>query len=92
EFDSAATAAQALIARGAYRVLVTNGAQPAALSSNGDILSERPPEVMVTRVTGAGDTFMASHIAAEFRGESGAKALHAALVAAANYVSGETPL
>ena len=47
---------------------------------------------MVTRVTGAGDTFMAAHIAAEARGERGLVAFEIALAAAADYVSGETAL
>ena len=52
------------------------------------IHTETPPEVLVTRVTGAGDTFMAAHIAAESRGEGRAQALALALQAAATYVSG----
>ena len=47
---------------------------------------------MVTRVTGAGDTFMAAHIASEAQGMDRAAALTRALNAAATYVSGETPL
>ncbi|MGR3491672.1 MAG: PfkB family carbohydrate kinase, partial [Shimia sp.] len=45
----------------------------------------------VTRVTGAGDTFMAGHIAAELSGAASEAALQRALDAAATYVSGETP-
>jgi sugar/nucleoside kinase (ribokinase family) len=45
--------------------------------------------VLVTRVTGAGDTFMAAHIVAEGRGASRQDALAEALRAAASYVSGE---
>jgi len=45
--------------------------------------------VLVTRVTGAGDTFMAAHIVAELRGEDRRAALQSALTAAANYVSGD---
>jgi pseudouridine kinase len=44
--------------------------------------------VKVARVTGAGDTFMAAHIAAEARGADNAQALNAAVEAAATYVSG----
>ena len=51
-----------------------------------------PPAVMVTRVTGAGDTFMAAHIASEVQGMDRTAALTRALNAAATYVSGETPL
>jgi sugar/nucleoside kinase (ribokinase family) len=51
-----------------------------------------PPEVMVTRVTGAGDTFMAAHIAAEARGADRPAALDAALQAAALHIAGDTAL
>jgi sugar/nucleoside kinase (ribokinase family) len=54
-----------------------------------DVITDQPPAVMVTRVTGAGDTFMAAHIVAEYRGAPRAQALSAALQAAADYVSGE---
>ena len=46
-----------------------------------------PPEVLAQRVTGAGDTFMAAHIAAELAGHNRAFALQAAVQAAATYVS-----
>ena len=48
-----------------------------------------PPPVLVTRITGAGDPFMAAHIVAERRGEGREAALASALRAAATYVSGE---
>ena len=88
-FEGAEAAAEALIGRGAARVLVTNGAAPAAEGTAAGVSVAQPPEVMVTRVTGAGDTFMAAHIAAEARELAGAAALQAALDAAAAYVSGE---
>lgn len=88
-FTDAETAAQALIARGALRALVTNGAKRAAEGGPDGVFSAEPPQVMQTRVTGAGDTFMAAHIAAEARGFGGVDALNAALEAAAAYVSGE---
>ena len=91
DFDSAAEAAQELVARGAKRVLVTDGGREAAMATEDGVIVERPPEVLVSRVTGAGDTFMAGHIAAEIKGASAEEALHRALEAAATYVSGETP-
>ncbi|WP_112310023.1 PfkB family carbohydrate kinase [Pseudogemmobacter bohemicus] len=88
--DSAAAAADALIARGAVRVLVTDGGHPAAEATGGrPTVIGCPPRVLVTRVTGAGDTFMAAHIAAEQRGLAREAALQAALEAAATYVSGD---
>ncbi|MCE8005739.1 PfkB family carbohydrate kinase [Aestuariivita sp.] len=86
-------AAQALLARGAARVLVTNGGALASEVSQGQSpISQMPPDVLVTRVTGAGDTFMAAHIAAECTGADRETAMSRALHAAAAYVSGETPL
>lgn len=91
DFPDAASAAQGLMARGAARVLVTDGGNPAAEGSAAGVISATPPQVLVTRVTGAGDTFMAAHIAAERAGRTGEQALSRALQAAAKYVSGEAP-
>lgn len=88
-FATAPEAAEALLARGARRVLVTHGGNTTADGAPGGILSHSPPPVLVTRITGAGDTFMAAHIVAESRGVSRAEALQAALDAAAQYVSGD---
>lgn len=87
---SAADAAQALLDRGAARVLVTDGGRRAAEGTKGQgVITDAPPQVLVTRVTGAGDTFMAAHIVAERRGQDRAASLGAALRAAADYVSGD---
>lgn len=91
-FDSADTAAEALVLRGARRVLVTDGGHRAADAVAGaGTVSATPPEVLVSRVTGAGDTFMAAHIASELKGLERETALDAALRAAARYVSGDLP-
>lgn len=96
-FDTSADAARALVARGARRALVTDGGKSASDAHGpdqgpdhgpNDVLTQTPPSVLVTRVTGAGDTFMAAHIAAEAEGSDPATALTRALTAAANYVSG----
>lgn len=89
-FNTAQAGALALIKRGVHRVLVTDGGNPAAEAIGDDIRSAQPPEVLVTRVTGAGDTFMAAHIASEVQGMAPQAALERALSAAAAYVSGET--
>lgn len=90
EAQGAAEAATALLARGARRVLVTNGGKPCAEGHAGlGVITATPRPVLVTRVTGAGDTFMAAHIVAERRGADRTTALTAALNAAADYVSGE---
>ena len=87
-FDTTQDAAATLLARGAARALVTDGANPASEGHAGDVIAAEPPKVLVTRVTGAGDTFMAAHIAAEAQGAGRKDALARALEAAADYVSG----
>ena len=91
-FDNSADAAIGLMEKGAHRALVTDGGAPAAMADAGRIITGSPREVMVTRVTGAGDTFMAAHIAAEVAGAGAEAALNDALQAAADYVSGDTQL
>ncbi|SHH16963.1 PfkB family carbohydrate kinase [Marivita hallyeonensis] len=88
EFEDAPQAGATLIERGAARAIVTDGANVTCDASSDGTLAERPPEVMVTRVTGAGDTFMAAHIASELRGADRETALHRALSTAAAYVAG----
>lgn len=91
EFADAAAAAAGLLERGARRVLVTDGARAAADGHADGLLQQSPPAVCVTRVTGAGDCFMAAHLVAERRGAGRLEALQAALAAAARHVSGEVP-
>lgn len=84
----AETGAAALIRAGASRVLVTDGAQAAVDATPDRMICLHPPMTRARRVTGAGDTFMAAHIAAEARGEDADTALATALQAAAHYVAG----
>ena len=87
---SATEAAEALLARGAAKVLVTDGGRSAAEGRAGEgVIAGTPPQVLVTRVTGAGDTFMAAHLVAERGGAGRRAALDVALQAAATYVSGD---
>mgnify|MGYP001798148155 CR=1 FL=1 len=89
QFTTAADAARALHARGGVRVLVPDGGRLAAACAPEGCIAATPPDVLVARVTGAGDTFMAAHIAAELGGATRTDALQNALQTAANYVSGE---
>lgn len=91
-FQDSETAARAMLSRGARRVLVTDGSNAATEADPTELFTLVPPRVTVARVTGAGDTFMAAHIAAEHRGHDRQSALTEALHAAATYVSGEPPL
>ncbi len=88
-FATAPEAAEGLLERGAVRALVTDGGNRTADGMAGGVLTAEPPAVLVTRITGAGDTFMAAHIVAETRGEDRDAALRSALAAAAHYVSGD---
>ena len=88
-FRGSAEAAARLIGLGVARVCVTDGRHPATAARDGDLVSACPPLVPVRRVTGAGDSFMAAHIAAERDGAAGPEALDCALAGAAAHVSGE---
>lgn len=88
---NAAAAAAAVLNAGARRVLVTEGAQMAVDATPESTLSAVPPAVEARRITGAGDTFMAAHIASEVAGNTREIALNAAVQSAATYVSGDTP-
>ena len=88
QFTSSQEAAEGLLARGAKRALVTDGGNSASDGTADGVLTQTPPSVLVTRVTGAGDTFMAAHIAAEKEGHNREESLAQALQAAATYVSG----
>jgi len=91
-FPDSAAAARALHARGAARAVVTDGGRMAADAGAHGLVTRTPRAVLVTRVTGAGDTFMAAHMAAESRGAAPEAAMDTALTAAADYVSGDTHL
>lgn len=92
EFENSEAASSALLEKGATRVLVTDGSNSTTDAMQGqDAVTLTPPAVLVTRVTGAGDTFMAAHIASEINKMDRKTALQRALNAAATYVSGETP-
>lgn len=87
--SDARAAAMAMRAIGAQRVLVTAGADIAVdLGCQGEFRAA-PPKVTARRITGAGDTFMAAHLAAEHAGLARQPALERAIAAAAAYVSGE---
>jgi sugar/nucleoside kinase (ribokinase family) len=86
--SDAPSGAKALAKQGATRILVTDGARKAAFAESGKIWTATPEKVPQIRVTGAGDTFMAAHIAAELAGRSPECALIDGLAAAAHYVSG----
>jgi pseudouridine kinase len=86
---TALDAAKMLAQANCRRVIVTNGMQSAAEVFGTSVGSATPPRVRQVRVTGAGDTLMAAHIAAELGNVAHGQALQMACNAAAHYVSGE---
>jgi pseudouridine kinase len=68
---------------------VTDGQGEAVDATRGGRGACTPPAVEARRITGAGDTFMAAHIAAELAGQARQAALLAAVAAAARYVAGD---
>jgi sugar/nucleoside kinase (ribokinase family) len=90
-FASAPDAANALIAMGAVRAVVTDGPDPVAdARQGGEILSVPVPRVKtLAQVTGAGDVFVAAHVHGELHGLSRIAALQAGVQAAADHVAGK---
>lgn len=89
-FIDTEAAVTGLLNLGVKRAIVTNG--------NGSVcdgwgtrktVSCKPPKIAAKKVTGAGDTFMATHLAAELKEYSQKKALAIAVDAAASYVAGK---
>jgi sugar/nucleoside kinase (ribokinase family) len=81
--------ARALLKAGARRVLVTDGGALAVDATPDALLRCTPPRIDAKRITGAGDTFMAAHIAAELAAADRQTALDSAVSAAARYVAGD---
>lgn len=84
----APAAAHALRAAGIARAIVTDGESVAADSGAHGVVTRIPPAVVPARVTGAGDSFIAAHVAAVLRGAPPEVALQAALDGAAAWLGG----
>ena len=90
EFDTAEAAVAGLLNKGAKRAIVTHGALTVCDGgASKKPVRHEPPKIKAQRVTGAGDTFMAAHIAAEMRKFPIEKALEQAVEAAAEFVKGK---
>lgn len=83
-------AAVALVEAGAARALVTDGVQPVFDATAARVLDAAPEPVEVVRSLGAGDAFMAAHIAGEARSLGADDALRGAIAAASAHVAGRT--
>lgn len=86
-FADSTAAAQALLDAEATRAVMTHGLHPATDADRAGTLILFPPNTFAQRVTGAGDWFMASHIAQERAGMPRHAALTYALAAAAAHVA-----
>lgn len=85
--EDSKAAAIALLALGAERAIVTNGAQTACFSDGATTVALTPPETDAHSTTGAGDVFMAAHIAAGGKGATPTSRLQAAIDASARHIT-----
>lgn len=90
-FADSRTAAAALAARLAVSAVVTDGPAPATAAMDGALVTRTPPSVAAWSVTGAGDAFVAAHLAARAEGCDAAAALDRAIAAAAHHVTRPVP-
>ena len=80
-------AAHALRKLGAARAIVTDGPRMACVSDSGVTVSLTPPATPAHSTTGAGDVFMAAHIAAGGESATAETRLQAAIDAAARHIT-----
>jgi sugar/nucleoside kinase (ribokinase family) len=80
--NAARAAAEALVARGARRAIVTNGPLPASDAGPHGVVTLRPEAGPIRTATGAGDALIAAHVAGLLRGARPEEALAAGLAAA----------
>lgn len=86
----AAHAAKALAEIGGARVIVTDGPHEVAdARPDQRVITALPPQAIPTRVTGAGDLFLAVHLAAELQGATRDAALRRAAETASAFVAGK---
>ena len=86
-FADSRAAAQAVRARGASEAIVTDGGRPATAIDSDRLVTLLPPPAAPRSVTGAGDAFVAAHLAARADGLAQEAALAAALDAAARHIT-----
>ena len=90
EFATAADAAQKMTAAGAWRAIITNGANEVAdLQQEMQMVKLHPAKVEIKQITGAGDVFMAQHILAELDGAPRESALQSAADEAQSFIAGK---
>jgi pseudouridine kinase len=90
-FPDSRAAALALRAFGVAEAIVTDGAAAVAVADEAGVLMLAPPPIAARSVTGAGDAFVAAHLAACADGLAPEPALRAAIAASARHIACEVP-
>jgi sugar/nucleoside kinase (ribokinase family) len=90
-FPDSRAAALALRAHGVAEAIVTDGAAAVTVADADGVLTLAPPPIAARSVTGAGDAFVAAHLAARADGLAPEPALVAALAASARHIACEVP-
>lgn len=87
EFADATEAVSALVKLGAVRATVTDGSRLVADHDGTNLVNAMPKNLNPTSATGAGDTFLASHLVALNNGFDPQSALNHAVAAAATHIA-----
>ena len=86
-FQSSVDAALEILSYGLNSVLVTNGERTACFAQGNELIKLKPPTVKVSKLTGAGDVLMATHINKLFLTTSNYDAMSFALEETSKFIS-----
>lgn len=86
-FQSSVDAALEILSYGLNSVLVTNGERTACFAQGNELIKLKPPTVKVSKLTGAGDVLMATHITKLLERSSNYDAMSFALEETSKFIS-----
>tara|TARA_B110000008_G_scaffold119133_1_gene121819 strand:- start:1596 stop:2471 length:876 start_codon:yes stop_codon:yes gene_type:complete len=86
-FQSSVDAALEILSYGLNSVLVTNGERMACFAQGNELIKLKPPTVKVSKLTGAGDVLMATHITKLLKRSSNYDAMSFALEETSKFIS-----
>lgn len=86
-FQSSVDAALEILSYGLNSVLVTNGERMACFAQGNELIKLKPPTVKVSKLTGAGDVLMATHITKLLERSSNYDAMSFALEETSKFIS-----
>ena len=86
-FQSSVDAALEILSYGLNSVLVTNGEGTACFAQGNELIKLKPPTVKVSKLTGAGDVLMATHITKLLERSSNYDAMSFALEETSKFIS-----